>query len=123
EIAALPHLRPGRIDAERDQREEKIDDPDAEVLARRGGELRLNDARTRCSRHYCCCDVGFPLAGAIMPCPQDSDWSRRRVRLSFAHYVSVPPAGHFRNARRPGESEHALAAIRPSRASRPRPGL
>jgi len=41
EIALAAHLRPGRVDAERDDRQEHIDDPDAEIFAGRAGEAEL----------------------------------------------------------------------------------
>jgi hypothetical protein len=48
EVALLPHFRPGRIDAERDDRKEEVDDPDAEILARVAGEFEaLEPARGR----------------------------------------------------------------------------
>src|SRR5207245_11348958 len=44
EIPALADLRPGGIDPERREREEQVDDPDAEILGGRAGELRLDQA-------------------------------------------------------------------------------
>jgi hypothetical protein len=46
-VSLLPDLRPRRVDAERDQREEQIDDPDPEVLAGGTRELGTNDADLR----------------------------------------------------------------------------
>src|SRR5258707_8878568 len=39
EIAALAHLGPGRVDAQRDDGEGEVDDPDAEVFAGMRGEF------------------------------------------------------------------------------------
>ncbi len=44
EVALLADLRPRRVDPQRDEREEEIDDPDAEVLGGRAGELRPEDS-------------------------------------------------------------------------------
>src|SRR5213076_3423951 len=44
EIPALADLRPGGIDPERSEREKEVDDPDAEILGGRAGELRLEQA-------------------------------------------------------------------------------
>ena len=44
EIPALADLRPSGIDPKGSEREEKVDDPDAEILGGRAGELRLDQA-------------------------------------------------------------------------------
>src|SRR5205807_8378560 len=44
EIPALADLRPSGIDPEASEREEKVGDPDAEILGGRAGELRLDQA-------------------------------------------------------------------------------
>ena len=41
EIALAAHFRPGRVDAQRDDRQKHVDDPDAEIFARRAGEREL----------------------------------------------------------------------------------
>ena len=40
EVLEPPHLRPRGVDAERDDREQQVDDPDAEVLAAGADEAK-----------------------------------------------------------------------------------
>lgn len=45
-VALMPNFGPGAVNAESDNREQQIDDPDAEILARPAVELkRMGDRR------------------------------------------------------------------------------
>ncbi len=62
EVALLAHLRPRRIDAERDERQEQVNQPDAEVFLPVAGEGEGVDARAGRGRRQLRLDGGGGLA-------------------------------------------------------------